>query len=149
MSEDAKATPAPEPAKKPTKPREARTPYISNKEFTAEIIACKKKGELSKRAVEFFTLLADRTINRLTYENPLDREDCVQAALLDLCKYWKNFDPALSNNAFAYYTQFVKNGYAKQFKDLHPTFPKDKDGKRQKVKFVSLNNQGDNEIYSI
>ena len=99
--------------------------YINNRDFTNEIIRCKygmlneetgyqhTPGELSPRAIDYFILLANRAILKLTFSNPLDKEDCIQSALLDLLRYWRNFNEEKSNNAFAYFTQIAKNGYAK------------------------------------
>ena len=130
--------------------------YINNRDFTNEIIRCKygmlneetgyqhSVGELSPRAIEYFMLLANRAILKLTFSNPLDKEDCIQSALLDLLRYWRNFNEEKSNNAFAYFTQIAKNGYAKEYKKIHKHI-----GKGEKVEFISLNLTGDNEIYSL
>jgi hypothetical protein len=130
--------------------------YINNRDFTNEIIRCKygmlneetgfqhTVGELSPRAIEYFILLANRAILKLTFSNPLDKEDCIQSALLDLLRYWRNFNEEKSNNAFAYFTQIAKNGYAKEYKKIHKHI-----GKGEKVEFVSLSLGGDSEIYSL
>ena len=130
--------------------------YINNRDFTNEIIRCKhgtlneetgyqhKVGELSPRAIEYFILLANRAVLKLTFSNPLDKEDCIQSAMLDLLRYWKNFNEDKSNNAFAYFTQIVKNGYAKEFKKIHKHI-----GKGERIEFVSLSFSGDSEIYTI
>ena len=130
--------------------------YINNRDFTNEIIRCKHgllneetgyqhtAGELSPKAIEYFMLLANRAIQKLTFSNPLDREDCIQSALLDLLRYWKNFNEEKSNNAFAYFTQIAKNGYAKEYKKIYKHI-----GKGEKIEFVSLSLGGDSEIYSL
>lgn len=130
--------------------------YINNREFTNEIIRCKhgllnedtgyqhKAGELSPKAINYFILLANRAIQKLTFTNPLDKEDCIQSALLDLLRYWRNFNEEKSNNAFAYFTQIVKNGYAKEYKKLYKHI-----GKGEKVEFVSLSFSGDSEIFTL
>jgi len=130
--------------------------YINNRDFTNEIIRCKyghlneetgyqhKAGELSPKAIDYFVLLANRAVQRLHFSNPLDEEDCIQSALLDLLRYWKNFSEEKSNNAFAYFTQIVKNGYAKEFKKIHKHI-----GKGERVEFVSLSFTGDSEIYTL
>lgn len=130
--------------------------YINNRDFTNEIIRCKygllneetgyqhKAGELSPIAINYFILLANRAVHRLTFPNPLDKEDCIQSAILDLLRYWKNFNEEKSNNAFAYFTQIVKNGYAKEYKKLYKHI-----GTGERVEFVSLNTNGDSEIFTI
>ena len=78
--------------------------YINNRDFTNEIIRCKHglfneetgyqhvAGELSPKAIDYFIILANRAILKLRFSNPLDKEDCIQSALLDLLRYWKNFN---------------------------------------------------------
>jgi hypothetical protein len=67
-----------------------------------------------------FVLLAERTIRKLSYLDGEDRQDCMQFALLDLLKYWQNFNPKYKN-AFAYFTEIAKRGYAKGWNKIHPT----------------------------
>lgn len=64
-------------------------------------------------------MLAERAINRMQYLREEDREDCLQFALLDLLKYWKNFNPKYPN-AFAYFTEIAKRGYAKGWNKIYP-----------------------------
>lgn len=122
--------------------------YVNNREFTAEIIKCKAEGKLSDFAVKCFIALANRAVNKMYYEDPRDREDCIQSALLDCLKYWRSFDHTKTDNpnAFAYFTQVCKNGYAKQWKAIHKkTGLRDDDA----LEFISLSSAGDGSIYSI
>ncbi len=122
--------------------------YINNKDFTDEIIKCKTNGELSNFAIDCFISLANRAVDRLYFRDPRDREDCIQSAILDCLKYWKSFDESRSGvpNAFAYFTQMCKNGYAKEWKKIHKKTGLDKD---DKLEFLSLDMGGENSIYSI
>lgn len=122
--------------------------YINNKDFTEEIIKCKNEGELSKFAIDCFISLANRAVDRLYFQDYRDREDCIQSALLDCLKYWKSFDETKSENpnAFAYFTQMCKNGYAKEWKKIHKKTGLDKE---DKLEFISLNTGGESSIYSI
>ena len=113
---------------------------INKAEFTNEIILSKEKGELTRKAVDFFVKLANHAIRALPYTDPRDREDCIQFALLDMLLYWKNFDPKVSDNAFAYFTGMAYHGYAKGFKKIH---------KAGTPEFISLDHRGDAEIYSM
>jgi hypothetical protein len=132
----------------PKRKKRGDTHYVNNKEFSDEIIKCKEIGELSEFAVECFIALANRAVNKLYYEDPRDREDCIQSALLDCLKYWKGFDPKKSNppNAFSYFTSICKNGYAKQWKAIHKKTGLDND---EHLDFISLSTGGDSSIYSI
>ena len=122
--------------------------YINNKEFTQAIIESKKLGDLTPFAVECFISLANRAVDRLYFKDPRDREDCIQSAILDCLKYWKSFDETKSDNpnAFAYFTQMCKNGYAKEWKKIHRKTGLDPE---DKLEFISLATSGESSIYSI
>ena len=92
--------------------------------------------------------LANRAVDRLYFKDPRDREDCIQSALVDCIKYWRNFDETKTSppNAFAYFTQMCKNGYAKEWKKIHRKTGLE-DG--ENVQTISLNHSGDSSIYTI
>lgn len=98
--------------------------YLNNKDLYAQIVLSKEQGKLTREAEKMLILLAERTIRRMTYLDSADRDDCLQFALLDLLKYWKNFNPKYPN-AFAYFTEIAKRGYAKGWNKIHPTKYKD------------------------
>ncbi len=123
--------------------------YINNKDFSNEIIECKVTGKLSPKAIEYFMLLANRTIRtkKLHHRSPLDIEDCVQSALEDCLRYWKNFDPTVSEygpNAFSYFTSICTNGFAKFVNKMYKL-----KGVEGQIKHISLSGNSDNEIYSL
>jgi hypothetical protein len=122
--------------------------YINNKDFTNAIITSKVDGELNKFAIDCFIALANRAVDRLYFKDPRDREDCIQSAILDCLKYWRSFDETKSEtpNAFAYFTQMCKNGYAKEWKKIHKKTGLDKD---DPLEFISLGYSGESSIYSI
>jgi hypothetical protein len=124
------------------------THYINNKEFTADIILCKQNGELSDYTVSCFISLANRAVDRLYFKDYRDREDCIQSAILDCLKYWKSFDETKMAipNAFAYFTQICKNGYAKEWKKIHKKTGLDPD---DTLEFISISTSGENSVYSI
>ena len=94
--------------------------YLNNRDLYDEIVKSKEQDKLTPKAEKMLVLLAERAIRKLTYVNEDDRQDCLQFALLDLLKYWKNFNPKYTN-AFAYFTEIAKRGYAKGWNKLHPT----------------------------
>jgi hypothetical protein len=122
--------------------------YINNKDFTNAIITSKADNELNKFAIDCFIALANRAVDRLYFKDPRDREDCIQSAILDCLKYWRSFDATKSEtpNAFAYFTQICKNGYAKEWKKIHKKTGLDKD---DLLEFISLGYSGESSIYSI
>lgn len=93
--------------------------YLNNKDLYAQIVQSLDDDRLTRDAEKMLQLLAEKAINRLTYVNEDDRKDCLQFALLDLLKYWRNFNPKYTN-AFAYFTEIAKRGYAKGWNKLHP-----------------------------
>lgn len=94
--------------------------YVKNKDLLAEIVKSKEKGELTPQALEMLMKMAREISKVFKYKYEEDREDCISYAVEDILKYWRNFDPAKSANAFAYYTQMIKNGSAKGWRILYP-----------------------------
>jgi hypothetical protein len=93
--------------------------YLNNKDLHDAISESKNLDKLTPTAEKMLMLLAERAINRMSYVNPDDRQDCLQFALLDLLKYWRGFKPEYPN-AFAYFTEIAKRGYAKGWNKIHP-----------------------------
>jgi hypothetical protein len=93
--------------------------YLNNKDFHAAMSESKDLDKLTPTAEKMLMLLAEKAINRMRYVNSDDRNDCLQFAMLDLLKYWRNFDPKYPN-AFAYFTEIAKRGYAKGWNKIHP-----------------------------
>jgi len=92
--------------------------YVKNADLLAELKKCKETGELSTEAVLMFQQIATKMSSKLKYNNEMDREDCIAFAVLDCIRYWKNFDPDVSTNPFAYFTSMCKNGFAKGWRAL-------------------------------
>lgn len=94
--------------------------YLNNRDLYDQLVISKDQDFLTKEAEKMLILLAERTINKMRYVNEDDRMDCLQFAVLDLLKYWRNFNPKYTN-AFAYFTEIAKRGYAKGWNKIHPT----------------------------
>jgi hypothetical protein len=105
-------------AEKP-KPRAKKKNYLNNADFYRAIVESKEQGKLTRDAEKMLILLAEKAINKMKYVDEKDREDCLAFAILDLLKYWKNFNPQYTN-AFAYFTEIAKKGYAKGWNTIHP-----------------------------
>ena len=91
-------------------------------------------------------LLAKKTVKKMRYWSNDDKLDCYQSGLLDMFQNWYNFNEDKSVNAFAYFTQICKNGYAKEWKKIHRKTGLEKE---DKLEFISLGMSGDSSIYSI
>ena len=120
--------------------------YLKNKDFVIEIIKSKERGALTAKAGDMFILLGNKTIKKMRYYNPDDRDDCLQSGLEIMFKNWHNFDENKSTNAFAYFTEIFKRGIAKGYRELF-YYKGDKDND---VRMISLHssNEGDG-IYNI
>ena len=94
--------------------------YVKNKDLLAEFKSSKEKGSLNPEIVGMFYLIIDGISKKMSYKDPADKEDCMAFAMEDLCKYWDRFNPEKSDNAFSYFTQIAKNGFAKGWKKIHP-----------------------------
>ena len=108
--------------------------YVRNIDLYNEVVYCKDTNELSPVLTEYFRLIADRLITKLYFRDPMDRDDVFMGGWEDACIYWRKFDPSIGRNAFAYYTQIIKNGFAKGYNANY--------GKRTrfKVTHITLNN---------
>ena len=93
--------------------------YLNNADLGAEIIKSQAAGKLTPEAEKMLILLAQQAIRKLPYVYREDREDCLSFAIYDLLKYWKGYKPQYKN-AFAYYTEIAKKGYAKGWNKLFP-----------------------------
>jgi len=93
--------------------------YLNNKDLHNAMCESKELDKLTPTAEKMLILLAERAINRMFYVNSDDRQDCLQFAMLDLLKYWRGFNP-IYPNAFAYFTEIAKRGYAKGWNKIHP-----------------------------
>lgn len=93
--------------------------YLNNKDLYNEIVKSKELDKLTPDAEKMLVLIAERAIRKMRYVYDEDRQDCLQFALLDLLKYWRNFNPQYPN-AFAYFTEISKRGYAKGWNKIHP-----------------------------
>lgn len=65
--------------------------YIDKKEFHDEMVKCKRSGVLSKRAIEYFQLMATEISRTYYYNYPEDRDDARARAVQDCFRYWKGF----------------------------------------------------------
>lgn len=111
--------------------------YVNPEELKQEILLSKERDELTPKAVELLMLMAREASKKLRYKDEEDRKDCIAFAMMDVVKYWRSYNPEKSKYPFAYYTQIIKNGFAKGWRKLHPLSSTDQ---------VSLSNEN---LYSI
>lgn len=112
--------------------------HVKNADLRNEIIECKKNDELSEKALNMFILMSKKYATKYSFRYPEDKDDCIQSAVIDCYKYWRGYDPEISENAFAYYSTFIRNGFGKAWRQLYGGVPQSK--------MLSLSN---NTIYNI
>lgn len=124
---------------------------VNNRDFTYEILLSKGLGKITRKAEKMLILLADNAIHQVRRKitDPDDLHDCLQTAKLNLFKNWYMFNPDVTYNAFAYYTEMHKRSI--------PEFMDKKNKKKgltkeqqNNVQFISLNNTNDGQgLYNI
>lgn len=92
--------------------------YVKNSVLREELIKCRDQDKLTDEAVSMFTQIATKLSASIKYNDPEDRKDCIAYAVLDCVRYWRNYDPCVSENAFAYITSVCRNGFAKGWRAL-------------------------------
>ena len=100
--------------------------HVKNKDLREELIKSKEKNELTKTALDMIILMAQKFSLKFKYIYEDDRKDCIALAIMDCYKYWRNYNPEKSPNAFSYITQIIKNGFAKSWRQYYLHFPKSK-----------------------
>jgi len=93
--------------------------YVRNKDLKRALIESKTEGRLTAETIKMFMLIVEGLSKTKSYRDPEDKEDCIAFGLEDLVKYWNRFDPAKSDNPFAFITQIAKNGMQKGWKKIH------------------------------
>lgn len=98
-----------EAAAKPTTKR--KTKYLNNKDLLAQVVLSKEQGKMSDELAKMLTLLTARYGKKGNFANYTYNEDMQAYAMMMLVRTWNSFDPAKSNNPFAFFTQCIKNSF--------------------------------------
>lgn len=133
----------------PKKRRKRQTPdsphYVSNKKFTEAVSNWVRENNGKPRSewsvipdyvAECFMKIIDRYALKGNWRGYTYIDEMKSEARLNCCKYAHNFNPDYAN-AFAYFTQYVKNSFL-QVLQLEK--------KQSNIKFEEINNQS---IYSL
>ncbi len=101
--------------KKPTVKKKTtlkrKAPYLKNKDLLAEVISCREEMKMSDKLAKMLTMLTARYGKSPQFGGYSFNEDMQAYALMMLCKTWVGFNPERGSNAFAYYTQSIKNSF--------------------------------------
>ena len=85
--------------------------YLSNKELYKEVVWCKATGKMSPELLKMLLLICKKIQPLIRYNKLVDYEDGHQEAIERCISYWWMFDDEVSDNAFAYFTELIKNAY--------------------------------------
>jgi DNA-directed RNA polymerase specialized sigma24 family protein len=101
-----------------TTTKKKKNHYVDNERFLAEILEYKKQVKLAKeqglekpRVSEYIgsciLLIANRLSTKPRFMNYSFRDELVSDALENCFQYFDNFNPEISSNPFAYFTQII------------------------------------------
>lgn len=91
--------------------------YLTNQDLLPAVIEAKEKGKLTDKLAKMLMLLTDRYSRKSNFIGYSFREDMVCSALVNLCQNALKFDPARSNNPFAFYTTAIHNSFLQYMSD--------------------------------
>lgn len=117
----AKETKPQKPAK-PIKVRKERSTstrghYVTNAELLPAIAEDKKAGKLSNKLAKMLHMIAERYSYSPSFAGYSFREEMVADAVANLCVNWHKFDPAKSDNPFAFYTTACYRSFLQRLAD--------------------------------
>jgi hypothetical protein len=92
--------------------------YVTNAQLIEAIAADKANGyKLSSRLAKYLWMIAERYSFSPSFAGYSFREDMVSIAVVNLCANWHKFDPAKSDNPFAFYTTAAYRSFLQYLAD--------------------------------
>lgn len=88
-----------------------RTIYLNNKELLVAVKDSKAKGEMNDTLARMLQLLCSKYAMKGNFINYSYNEDMQSYAMFMLIRTWHRFDPNISDNPFAFFTQCIKNSF--------------------------------------
>ena len=85
--------------------------YLSNKEMFEELIICQKKNVVSDKLGRMFMILATRYSTKPCFSGYSYRLELVNSGIVACVAALHKFDPAKSENPFAYFTSINHNAF--------------------------------------
>lgn len=93
--------------------------YINNTELHQQIVISKAQGKPTSELNKMFMLISENAVNKLKFYNPIDKDDAIQEANLQLLLNYKYYNADKYTNAFAYCTQIAKIGYVHSYNKIY------------------------------
>ena len=85
--------------------------YVTNDDLLQEIIKFKANGKMSEILGKMLLTISSHYSSKSNFSGYTWKQDMISESVFTCVKYLKNFNPAKSNNAFAYVTQIIKNSF--------------------------------------
>lgn len=85
--------------------------YLNNKDLMAQVMMSKQYMQMNNVLAHMLQTLCKRYAKKGNFANYSYNEDMQGYAMLMLVKTWHSFNPAKSNNPFAFFTQCIKNSF--------------------------------------
>jgi hypothetical protein len=96
--------------------------YVDTQLLYDELVKSFKEDKLTDEAKKILFDMAQKYSNKLRYKSAEEHEYCKEYAILDIQKYWKDFNPdhpAKPNSGFNYFTQIIKNDLVRGYKKFN------------------------------
>jgi len=97
--------------KKVTVKKKRKTNYLNNADLLAETIKSKEQDKMTEHLAKMLVTLVARYGKKGNFANYTYNDDMQGYASMMLVKTFRSFNPEKSTNAFAFFTQCVKNSF--------------------------------------
>lgn len=87
------------------------TIYLTSRDLRQEVAVSKINGQMSDALARMLQLLINRFASKPCYSGYPFIDDIKAYAMMMLVRTWDKYDEAKSDNAFAFFTQCVKNSF--------------------------------------
>ena len=85
--------------------------YLRNKDLLEELKVSREKGDMTPKLARMLQLLCNKYSKRTNFVGYTYNEDMQAYAMMMIVRTWRSFDPAKSDNPFAFFTQCIKNSF--------------------------------------
>lgn len=87
------------------------TNYLNNRDLLAETIKSNEQDKMTEKLAQMLMKLVERYGKKGNFSGYTYNDDMQAYALMMLVRTWRSFKPERSTNAFAFFTQCVKNSF--------------------------------------
>lgn len=86
--------------------------YLNNADLMKELAKSREQDKMTDELAKMLMMLCNKYAKHSDYISIYSYDDDMKAfALLTVCKVWRSFNPAKTNNPFAYFTQILRHAF--------------------------------------